>query len=56
MTTPAVSGMTGKGTCGHLGMTSTEQVEVGTKRSGANFLLELMGQSDAEGEVDEVSE
>ena len=31
MATPAVSEMTGKGTCGHLGMTSTEEVEVGTE-------------------------
>lgn len=45
--TPAVSGMTGKGTCGHLGPMSTEEVGVGTKRSGANFHSELIGQSDA---------
>lgn len=53
MATPAVSAMTGKGTCGHLGMTST--VEVGSNGSGAHFLLDLMGQADALEKVEKVS-
>lgn len=36
--------MTGKGTCGHLGMSSTVKGE-------AHFLLELMGQVDALGDA-----
>lgn len=47
LATPAVSGMTGRGTCGRLGPTSTERVEVGTRGSGVNFLSELVGQADA---------